>query len=213
MKDYISEISSPSISPDNLSGIEVQSYLRLLESARQSFIEIVAQYPNNVVKAYLNELMEAKKVIIKRGFIGNEQPALEMVQADIKEAELIYIFSILDKGMMQSLEKTASFLQQVIGEEQPTEPQPQPIIEQPQPEEKDEKQNVVEGVKVISGTQGLADYLGCSKSMAFGIISRGVLKDIGIQYMVGKCWKFNREKLDKYLKEHPDLLANVRCKR
>ncbi|MBO7561329.1 MAG: helix-turn-helix domain-containing protein [Bacteroidales bacterium] len=90
---------------------------------------------------------------------------------------------------------------------------PQPLVEQPQPEEKDEKQNVVEGVKVISGTQGLADYLGCSKSMAFGIISRGVLKDIGIQYMVGKCWKFNREKLDKYLKEHPDLLANVRCKR
>lgn len=113
---------------------------------------------------------------------------------------------------MQSLEKIASFLQQVIGEKQP-EPQPQPIIEQPQPQEKDEKQNVVEGVKVISGTQGLADYLGCSKSMAFGIISRGVLKDIGIQYMVGKCWKFNREKLDKYLKEHPDLLANVRCKR
>jgi hypothetical protein len=213
MKDYISEISSPSISPDNLSGIEVQSYLRLLESARQSFIGNVAQYPKNAIKAYLNELMEAKNVIIKRGFIGMEQPALEMVQADIKEAELIYIFSILDKGMMQSLEKTASFLQQVIGEEQPTEPQPQPIIEQPQPEEKDEKQNVVEGVKVISGTQGLADYLGCSKSMAFGIISRGVLKDIGIQYMVGKCWKFNREKLDKYLKEHPDLLANVRCKR
>lgn len=68
-------------------------------------------------------------------------------------------------------------------------------------------------VKVISGTQGLADYLGCSKSMAFGIISKGVLKDIGVQYMVGKCWKFNREKLDKYLKEHPDLLANVRCNR
>lgn len=69
MKDYISEISSPSISPDNLSGIEVQSYLRLLESARQSFIGSVAQYPNNVVKAYLNELMEAKKVIIKRGLL------------------------------------------------------------------------------------------------------------------------------------------------
>lgn len=66
---------------------------------------------------------------------------------------------------------------------------------------------------VISGTQGLADYLGCGKSMAFSIIKNGVLKDNGIQYMVGKCWKFNREKLDKYLTEHPELLSKVRCKR
>ncbi len=49
--------------------------------------------------------------------------------------------------------------------------------------------------------------------MAFGIISNGILKGEGIQYMVGKTWKFNREKLDKYLTEHPEILGKIRCKR
>lgn len=66
---------------------------------------------------------------------------------------------------------------------------------------------------VISGVQGLADYLGCGKSMAFSIIKDGVLKKEGIQYMVGKCWKFNRQKLDEHLKMHPEMLSRIRCKR
>ena len=66
---------------------------------------------------------------------------------------------------------------------------------------------------IISGTDGLAKYLGCGKSMAFSIIKNGVLKECGIQYMVGKSWKFNREKLEQYITEHPDLLAKIRCKK
>lgn len=65
---------------------------------------------------------------------------------------------------------------------------------------------------VISGTQGLADYLGCSKSMAFSVIKKGILKEEGIQYMVGKCWKFNRKKLDEHLEHHPEMLSKIRCK-
>ena len=67
-------------------------------------------------------------------------------------------------------------------------------------DEKDEE------VKVISGTQGLADFLGCGKTKAFEIIKSGILKDAGIQYQVGKCWKFNAQKLKKYLVENPVLL-------
>ena len=68
-----------------------------------------------------------------------------------------------------------------------------------------------EHIKVISGTKGLAKYLGCGKSMAFSIIQNGILKDSGIQYKVGNCWKFNAKKLDEYLKKHPELLGKIRC--
>ncbi len=78
-----------------------------------------------------------------------------------------------------------------------------PSAPQPQPEPS----------KILSGTQGLADYLGCSRTMAFSIIKSGILKDDTIQYMVGRCWKFNREKLDTYLAKNPDILGRIRCKR
>ena len=67
--------------------------------------------------------------------------------------------------------------------------------------------------KILSSTQGLADYLGCGRTMAFSIIKSGVLKKDAIQYKVGQCWKFNREKLDKYLADNPDILGKIRCKR
>ena len=61
--------------------------------------------------------------------------------------------------------------------------------------------------KILSGVQGLADYLGCSKSKAFQVVKSGILKRDGVQYKVGECWKFNREKLDKYLNDNPVLLG------
>ncbi|MCR5840463.1 MAG: helix-turn-helix domain-containing protein [Bacteroidales bacterium] len=66
---------------------------------------------------------------------------------------------------------------------------------------------------ILSSTQGLADYLGCGRTMAFSIIKSGVLKKDAIQYKVGQCWKFNREKLDKYIADNPEILGKIRCKR
>ena len=65
--------------------------------------------------------------------------------------------------------------------------------------------------RVISGTEGLARFLGCSKSMAFSVIKNGILKDAGLQYKVGNCWKFNAEGLKEFIRIHPDFLANIRC--
>lgn len=53
--------------------------------------------------------------------------------------------------------------------------------------------------RVISGTEGLAKFLGCGKSMAFSIIKNGVLIENGIQYKVGNTWKFNAERLRRFL--------------
>ena len=60
--------------------------------------------------------------------------------------------------------------------------------------------------KVISGTQGLASFLGCGKTKAFEIIKSGVLKTTGIQYQVGRCWKFNAKKLTEYINNNPNFL-------
>ena len=66
--------------------------------------------------------------------------------------------------------------------------------------------NEAASVKVISGTEGLAKYIGSGKTKAFQIIKSGVLKRAGIQYKVGNCWKFNAEKLTKYLADNPEFL-------
>jgi len=53
---------------------------------------------------------------------------------------------------------------------------------------------------------GLAKALGCGKTKANEIIQSNILKDLGIQYAVGRTWKFNAKKLSDYLREHPDFL-------
>jgi len=57
---------------------------------------------------------------------------------------------------------------------------------------------------VLSGTQELADFLGCSKSTAFKIIKSGVL-DGKTQYMTKGVWKFNVERLEKAVRENPKI--------
>lgn len=86
----------------------------------------------------------------------------------------------------------------------PTDSAPAAPIGTPQPP--------AEPPKILSSTQGLADFLGCGRTMAFSIIKSGVLKKDAIQYKVGQCWKFNREKLEKYLADNPELLGRIRCK-
>lgn len=76
----------------------------------------------------------------------------------------------------------------------------------PKKEENNSPEKSCPVLKVVSGTQGLADFLGCGKTKAFEIIKSGVLKAEGIQYQVGKTWKFNAEKLEKYCLEHPEGL-------
>lgn len=107
------------------------------------------------------------------------------------------------------LELMSQFFPQPKEEKQEDE---QPVEVPPQ-----QPQQSKEPLKVISGTSGLAEHLGCSRSKAFDIIKSGVLidaaKDAPIQYRVGKEWKFNREELDKYHVNHPELLKNVMKKK
>jgi len=63
--------------------------------------------------------------------------------------------------------------------------------------------------EVLSGTNGLAEYLGCSHNKAFDIIKSRILPN-SVQYQTGRVWKFNRKRLDAFLEEHPEALGRVR---
>ena len=102
------------------------------------------------------------------------------------------------KRLKEQATKAQADVTQPPVDQQPTSSTPQPPKEFP---------------RVLSSTQGLADFLGCGRTMAFSIIKSGVLKADAIQYKVGQCWKFNREKLEKYLADNPELLGRIRCKR
>ena len=56
---------------------------------------------------------------------------------------------------------------------------------------------------IIKGVEGLAKFLGCGKTKAQDIINSGKLQKAGIAYRPGKGWRFNREKLDAFIKENP----------
>lgn len=66
-----------------------------------------------------------------------------------------------------------------------------------------------EAADVLSGTDGLAEYLGCSHNKAFDIIKSRILPRT-VQYQTGRVWKFNRKRLDAFLEEHPEALGRVR---
>lgn len=65
---------------------------------------------------------------------------------------------------------------------------------------------------IISGVQGLADYLGCSKGTAMKIVKSGILPSGKVQYKVGENWKFNRAKLDEFITQNPEILGRKRPK-
>lgn len=65
----------------------------------------------------------------------------------------------------------------------------------------------IELPKIISGIQGLADYLGCSKGTAMKIVKSGILPSGKVQYKVGENWKFNRAKLDEFIAQNPNILG------
>ena len=113
---------------------------------------------------------------------------------------------LLHTEQLKNIGKAIATIKGITSEKGKTE------IKEPQP--KDETSTIGKEPnlpKVISGTDGLKDYLGCSHNKAFDIIKSRILpKDI--QYKTGNVWKFNRAKLDKFISENPEILGKVRAK-
>ena len=65
---------------------------------------------------------------------------------------------------------------------------------------------------LIKGVNGLAKFLGCGITYAQAVINSKVLMQDGIQYKCGG-WIFNKSKLEKLMKENPELLKHIHIKR
>lgn len=221
MKDYIAELRHPDIQLTEDNNVlhyrseDLSAFSDKLETLRQDFIaRLSAQMNSKVLIAYLSELkplvewikINQRKIdfpitnarLLQMNFDGLDDNERRREQQFLSER-------ILDKYILRSAQNTIGFLEKLLSNETI-------IPDEKEKEEPVQTEKEQPGQPVISGTEGLAKRLGCSKSMAFSIIKEKVLIDAGIQYQVGKCWKFNGAKLDKYLAEHPDMLARIRCK-
>lgn len=60
----------------------------------------------------------------------------------------------------------------------------------------------------IYGVEGLAKYLGCGKTKAQDIINKNqeIFQKTGVAIRIGKGWRFNKEKLDEFIKSNPTAL-------
>ncbi len=198
--EYIKQLTSPSLkvvpgvpTPPHL----FNEYFASLESMRMEFAEFLTGCDEKTIRAFLRELEDAIRAIGKRPFATMSNADInalmmsgeESVALDFRESKL------MDTELLKSAKKMVAFINTVLGvrAEGTLTEQPQPTV---QPEEP----------TVYSGVAGLAKALGCGKTKANEIIQSNILKDLGIQYAVGRTWKFNAKKLSEYLREHPDFL-------
>jgi len=225
MKDYIAELVNPDIHLVEEGKIlhykqeDLRALSKRLASLRQEFLtRLTGQMNAQVLNAYLSELKVIEETIKFRRLdvpasIGNRHISLLCTEEDNddvrREKQTMLSNQILDRYILKSTRDTIAFLKGLLSEE--------PVMQQAKNAEivKEATDNVkMEQIEtgVISGTSGLAKFLGCSNSMAFAIIDREILKKEGIQYPTGKTWKFNRQKLQEYMEKHPDAFAHIRCK-
>ena len=210
--EYIKELTSPSIQIGEeelyLPPERLATFFGHLEELRVSFEEFLTDLDEMKVRAYLQEVIDAKSAIQKRGFVSISDADLigyTMGGEDIA-AQLMRNCKAVDDGLLKSADKTIVFINSILGvKTEPVTPEPQQVgVKDDEPKR--------EPNKVVSGIKGLAEFLGCGLTKANEVVQGGILKDAGIQYMVGNCWKFNAEKLTKYLTEHPEVLGPKRVR-
>ncbi len=198
---YLQELSSPSFDVDKdkqTSPEQFKAYFSRLERNRLEFEGSLTDCDAEVLKAYLAELNDTASTIKRRGFVGfQERDITQLLLAGRKEAVTLRDCYTIDMGLIKAVDKTRAFIRMLLAKAV----DPLATVSSVQTEQKKE------GINVISGVRGLADYLGCGNNKANDIVQTGILKDEGIQYLVGNCWKFNAKALDNYLKKHPDIFG------
>ena len=172
--------------------------LSLQENAQKSLSAILADFKAGL-EHYWDIPDEETLAALQNDYIKENVPSM---LTTIREIKFLQQMNAVQRSMAQ---EATLFIERIVTVEETKEYSTQQGIEEP-------KEKIDEQPKIISGTKGLADYLGCCPSTAFKIISSRVLVKDAIQYKVGENWKFNREKLDKYIKKNPELLPRKRTK-
>ncbi len=143
LKDYMSEINSPSVYnetelPSELTMPMIEGYITALEEKRQSFLNSISDKRNEVIKAYISELTHTKQAILKFGLIDNIN-TLDLVEGAKCDGEIgvwcsmFLNLHILYKGIIASIDKTYAFLNAALDDT---------IVQPEQREMKDEKTEV-----------------------------------------------------------------------
>ncbi len=206
INNYLSEVQSPSLRWDDeakcINPAELRRYTGLMETLRVGCIQAIEECEPTMQRFYLDELKAKRKVILMRGYASLETSNLldYIMSADNAGGTALMSYQQLDKMLLQSVDKTISVVEAMVGGNAANEGS----------KEMEATETTTETLPdVISGTNGLAEYLGCSHNTAFNIIKSRVLPR-NVQYMTGKVWKFNRKRLDEYLLNHPEALGNIR---
>lgn len=207
---FLNEFTSPSVDFDdeshNIAPDVSRMYLNRIDGMRLDFIQALSGLPQSIQKLYLEELIEKRAAVINRGYTElDSNNLLSFAEwGDGKDGRMMMSLYNLDKGLVKILDKTIAAVRTLTGVIEQ-----QPEIKNPQ-EESQPLQNRHENYPdVLSGTDGLKNYLGCSHNKAFDIIKSRILPS-DVQYMTGRVWKFNRKKLDEFLSKHPEALGKVR---
>lgn len=204
------EFSSPSVDFDDrshsITPMENRMYLNKIDGMRLEFIRELSELPLTMRRIYLNELLAKREEIIKRGYTRLDSKDLLTFAEYGEDGKLMLSLKNLDNGLVRILDKTIASVKAIMGDIEEKKPEihepPQPVLQLPQEKE-------TEYPDIISGTDGLKKYLGCSHNKAFDIIkSRALPSDV--QYQTGRVWKFNRKRLDEFIAKHPEVLGKVR---
>ena len=156
---------------------------------RACFTQFMTETEGKGANLCLSDLMDLKKVVSAAVKDGPNNPLYE---------QFVYSLEKINEAI-KYIKKTIKLY---ISGEIPQEDGGEVVMK---------RTNKVVDERVISGTEGLKDFLGCGKSLAFAIIKSRILVENGIQYKVGNCWKFNAKKLEEFLQIHPQFLENIHC--
>lgn len=180
---------------------EVQAYLSHIEQLRQEYLSFISDKDDNLLRACLGEMQDAKKAIEKRGFI--QLRGDDLITAAIGGVNATHSFVLLkniDFGLYSSAQKTIEFIQALIGKNTM---EPATVVE---PIEEEEQEEIIRGVK------GLASFLGIGTTKAQAIINSKILTNTkpAVQYYAG-AWMFNKKGLQDFINNNPDAFRNVKC--
>jgi transcription initiation factor TFIIIB Brf1 subunit/transcription initiation factor TFIIB len=222
MDDYISLLKYPDIEAtekDEFIGYlpeDLIAFKRNLENIRQQFLSQLADNKDeDVINGYLSEL---KTIVSNLEMKATPRDAMQDIIGLGKEGDTVMqrvsqallAANLVDREVVASANKTIEFIERfLVDEEEEDSVNRETVVVKETPIEATPEQQKPD---TISGTKGLAKYLGCSPTMANAIIQDGILKRDKIQYRTGRIWKFNRVKLDEFLAKHPEALSKIRCK-
>lgn len=214
--DLIKELQCCEIGDKSYNGVTllqgIETYSKVL---KDMFFEAKAEIINLTDKQIGLVLQDVKDVIENTFYDIPTPESVKRMEDDYlnsrnqnlkKEIEFAKFLRAMVGVQKYYSKELYNMLSEIIGEEKIEKTQKEKIkTEKNQKETKEEK--------VIKGVQGLADYLKIGKTLSQAVINSKLLQKNGAQYMAGKAWNFDKNKIDELLEKYPEILKDVHIER